>query len=97
MEYNKYIKFRKNENGDDIAEINCNVFDEFYKAGRKFLEPDMFIVETANERLTRAKKQREKELQFSQYLFDKIEKIWWTNFKNKHLKTNNNEYIQPNF
>ena len=92
MEYNKYIKFKKNKNGDDIAEINCNVFDEFYKDGRKFLQPDMFIVETANERLRRAKKQREKELQFSQYLFDKIEKIWWTNFKNKHLKTNNNEY-----
>jgi hypothetical protein len=87
MEYNKYIKFKKNENGKDIVELECNVFDEFYKEGLKSSQKyEMFIFETANERLARAKKQREKELEFSEYLFDKINKVWWSNKLNKRKK-----------
>lgn len=90
MKYNKYIKFKKDKNANDVVEINCNIFDEFYKEGFKSLKEfktfksDMFIVESANERIARAKKQNEEELKFSQYLFDEIEKIWWNNFIKKY-------------
>jgi len=85
MKYNKYIKFKKDKNLDDIVEINLDVFDEFYKEGFLSLDKsNMLIVETANERIARAKKQKKKELQFCQYLFDKIEKVWWSNFKNNN-------------
>ena len=78
------MEYAKDKNANDVVEINCNVFDEFYKEGFKSTQKyEMFIVETANERLARAKKQREKELEFSEYLLDEIEKIWWNNFINK--------------
>tara|TARA_R100001440_G_scaffold75707_1_gene103700 strand:+ start:1491 stop:1748 length:258 start_codon:yes stop_codon:yes gene_type:complete len=84
MKYSKYVKFKKDKNANDVVEINCNIFDEFYKETFKSTEKyEMFIFGTANERVLRAKKQKEKELEFSEHLLDEIEKIWWNNFINK--------------
>tara|TARA_R100000654_G_scaffold10978_1_gene23976 strand:+ start:258 stop:536 length:279 start_codon:yes stop_codon:yes gene_type:complete len=84
MKYSKYVKFKKDKNANDVVEINCNIFDEFYKGTFKSTEKsEMFIVGTANEIVLRAKKQKEKELEFSEHLLDEIEKIWWNNFINK--------------
>lgn len=75
--YNNYIKFNKDENGKDIVEIRTDVFDQFKKEKEPLKDNlNMFIIETANNRIKRAKEARQKELEFCEFLFMEMNKLW---------------------